>query len=202
MDDVKQKLTHRQKQALATRQLIVDTARQLFLESGYVATTIEAISAEAGVAVSTVYAVFGNKRGILREIRQAWHQVSGQQDIYRQAMDQPDARRRLELAAHATRRQWETGATMMAIYRGAATADAEAAAELHEALQGRRAFLGRFIHDMSPMLRPGLASNRAAAIVFALTLPEIYQELVDQAGWSPDAYEIWLADLLEHQLLP
>jgi tetracycline repressor-like protein len=50
------KLTHRQRQALATQTLIVETACQLFVERGYHATTIEMIAAEAGVAVSTIYA--------------------------------------------------------------------------------------------------------------------------------------------------
>jgi AcrR family transcriptional regulator len=49
--------------------LIVDAARRLFLERGYGVTTMEAIAGEAGVAVSTVYAIFKNKRAFLREIR-------------------------------------------------------------------------------------------------------------------------------------
>src|SRR2546423_15061989 len=115
MEKVKSNLTHRQRQALATRALIVDAACELFLAQGYLATTIEAISAKAGVAVSTVYAVFRNKRGILQAIRERWHQESGQRDIYRQAMEQKDTKGRLELAANAHRRQWETGGPMIAV---------------------------------------------------------------------------------------
>ncbi len=36
-------LTHRQQQALETRRLIVDTAKRLFVERGYAATTMEAM---------------------------------------------------------------------------------------------------------------------------------------------------------------
>jgi hypothetical protein len=39
----------------------------------------------------------------------------------------------MELAADATRRQWETGATMLSIYTSATAVDPEAAAELKEA---------------------------------------------------------------------
>lgn len=202
MENVKHPLTHRQRQALVTQQLIVDAARSLFLEQGYGATTIEAISTKAGVAVSTVYAVFKNKRGILKAIREEWHQQSGQRDIYRQALQETNAERRLELAAHATRRQWETGAEMIAIYSGAAALDSEAAAELNEALQGRKASLTSFIAETLSMLRPDLNAERAAAIFLALTHAEIYQELVSAAGWSPDEYEAWLADVLKQQLLP
>jgi len=201
MEKVKSKLTHRQRQALATRELIVDAARELFLAQGYMATTIEAISARAGVAVSTVYAVFRNKRGILQAIRERWHQESGQRDIYRQAMEQSDPKRRLELAAYATRRQWETGGAMMAIYQAAAAADPDAAAELSTALQGRRTFLTQFIDAMSEQLRLDLSSTRATALFTTLTQPTIYQELVGEEGWSPEEFEVWLAETLQQQLL-
>ena len=201
MEKVKSTLTHRQRQALATRQLIVDAACELFLVQGYIPTTIEAISAKAGVAVSTVYAVFRNKRGILQAIRERWHEESGQRDIYRQAMEQPDPKRRLELAAYATRRQWETSGAMMTIYQAAAAVDPDAAAELSTALQGRRTFLTQFIGDMAEQLRPDLSPARAVALFYALTQPTIYQELVAVDGWSPEEYEVWLAATLQQQLL-
>jgi len=201
MEHVKGTLTHRQRQALATRQLIVDAACELFLEQGYLTTTIEAISARAGVAVSTVYAVFRNKRGILQAIRERWHQESGQRDIYGQAMEQQDPKRRLELAAYATRRQWESSSAMMAIYQAAAAADPDAAAELSTALQGRRSFLTQFIGGMSEQLRSDLSPARAVTIFYTLTQPTIYQDLVVEEGWSAEEYEIWLAETLQQQLL-
>jgi AcrR family transcriptional regulator len=201
MDKVKSTLTHRQRQALATRQLIVDAACELILAQGYIATTIEAISAKSGVAVSTVYAVFRNKRGILQAIREKWHQESRQRDIYRQAMEQLDPKRRLELAAYATRRQWETSGAMMTIYQAAAAVDPDAAAELSTALKGRRTFITHFIGDMAEQLRPDITLTRAVAIFYALTQPTIYQELVEGDGWSPEEYEAWLAETLQQQLL-
>lgn len=201
MEKVKSPLTHRQRQALATREVIVDAACELFLAQGYLATTIESISAKAGVAVSTVYAVFHNKRGILQAIRQRWHQESGLHEIYRQALEQPDPKRRLELAAHATRRQWETGGAMMAIYQAAAVADPDAAAELSTALQGRRTFLTHFLGEMAEQLRPDLSPTRAAALFYALTQSSIYQALVGEDGWSSQEYEVWLAEMLQQQLL-
>ncbi len=201
MDKVKSTLTHRQRQALATRQLIVDAACELILAQGYIATTIEAISAKSGVAVSTVYAVFRNKRGILQAIREKWHQESRQRDIYQQAMKQLDPKRRLELAAYATRRQWETSGAMMTIYQAAAAVDPDAAAELSTALKGRRTFITHFIGDMAEQLRPDITLTRAVALFYALTQPTIYQELVEGDGWSPEEYEAWLAETLQQQLL-
>jgi len=195
-------LTHRQRQALWTRRLIVDAARKLFLERGYAATTMDAIAEEAGVAVSTVYAAFKNKRTILRAIREAWHEQTRAREINEEASRQPDPERRLEMVANATRRQWETGGAVVAIYQGAAAADRGAAAELREALRGRRAALDRVVEGMEGSLRPGLDEDRAAAILRAVCRAEVYRELVGESGWSPDEYEAWLFKTLTEQLLP
>ncbi|MER3479306.1 MAG: TetR/AcrR family transcriptional regulator [Meiothermus sp.] len=198
---VKPRLTHRQRQAQATQQLIIKAAEKLFLDVGYGVATIEAIAERAGVAVSTVYAVFGSKRGILKAIREAWHQVSQAKDILQQASKEPDSKRRVEIAAHATRRQWEASATMMAIYNSAAAVDPEAAAELKAARTGRRTHLGHVLEGWVSSFRPGLDPKRAVALYNALTLPEVYLELVREYGWTPDEYENWLAETLKQQLL-
>lgn len=195
-------LTHRQRQALWTQRLIVDAARNLFLERGYTATTMDAIAKEAGVAVSTVYAIYKNKRAILHAIREAWHEQTHAREINEEASRQPDPERRLRMVAHASRRQWEAGGTLVAIYQGAAAADREAAAELREALRGRRAALDRVVEGMATALRPDLDVNRAAAILRALCRPEVYTELAEESGWSPDEYEAWLFETLKEQLLP
>lgn len=201
MKEVKAQKTHRQRQALATQTLIVNVSRTLFLQQGYGVTTIEAIAEQAGVSVSTIYAIFKNKRGVLRAIRERWHQESGQRDIYQTALEQPDAGRRLELAAHATRRQWESGSSMIAIYHGAAAVDLEAVAELEEALQGRRAHLNRFVEASIQLFRSDLTPTQVAAIFRALTSAEIYKELIEQGKWTPDEYEQWLGQLLKQQFL-
>jgi AcrR family transcriptional regulator len=163
---------------------------------------MEAIAGEAGVAVSTVYAIFKNKRAILREIRMDWHERTHAREINEEAARQPNSERRLEMVAHASRRQWEVGGTMVAIYQGAAAADREAAAELKEALRGRRAALDRVVDGMKEALREDLDVFRASAILRALCQPEVYRELVDESGWSPEDYEAWLGETLKRQLLP
>ena len=194
-------LTHRQRQALETRRLIAEAAGRLFLEGGYAATTMDAIAGEAGVAVSTVYAAFKNKRAILRQIRMDWHERTRAREINAEAASQPDPQRRLEMVAIANRRQWELGAGLIAIYQGAAAADRGAAAELEEALRGRRAALDRVVEGMEESLRPDLDATRAAAILRALCRPEVYSEIVEESGWSPDEYESWLGETLKRQLL-
>ena len=49
----------------ASRREILEAAHRLFVERGYVATSIPAIAAEAGVAVQTIYNTVGAKREVL-----------------------------------------------------------------------------------------------------------------------------------------
>lgn len=206
MNEGKEKLEHllplRQRQALETRRLILEAASILFSKDGYTATTIEAIATQAGVAVSTVYAAFGSKRAILRGIRTAWHEKSRIREAVFSTPSDLDPASRLRHFAQATRRQWETGSSVLAIYRGAAAADREAAAELAEALRGRRTSLDSFSRSLGPALRTDLPLERASAVLRALCLPEVHEELVVGSGWSEDEYEVWLAAALERELLP
>src|SRR6478752_4766299 len=50
------------------RRAVVEAARVLFLERGYAATTIEAISDHADVPSATVYRLFSSKLGILKAL--------------------------------------------------------------------------------------------------------------------------------------
>lgn len=181
--------------------MIVEAAKKLFLERGYAATTMESIAEEAGVAGSTVYAVFGSKRGILRAIRAAWHERSHIRDVTYGDPGDAGPEERLEQLALGTRRQWETGSEVVAIYNGAAASDAEAAAELSMALEGRQKGMELFAKSIEPHLRQGLDTTRAAAILQALCLWEVYRALVQHSGWQGDDYQAWLARILKHELL-
>jgi AcrR family transcriptional regulator len=203
MTDVKNqtKITHRQRQAQATRSMIVAAAQALFLEQGYICTTINVIAERAGVATSTVYAIFGSKRGILRAIRDAWHERTHIHEVLSSSKPSSNPVERLDLLTAATRRQWEIGAEVTAIYTGAAAADPRAAAELTQALTGRREGLQSFAKSLVPHLRAGLDADHAASILQALCLPEVFDELVRRSGWSADEYQAWLARTLKWELL-
>ena len=50
-------------------------------------------------------------------------------------------------------------------------------------------------------LRPGLDHGTARDIFWMLTGRDVYRMLVRERGWSPQQYQEWLADTLEHSLL-
>ena len=43
--------------------------------------------------------------------------------------------------------------------------------------------------------------GQAQAVYRALAAPGVYQELVQESGWSPEEFERFVADALQRQLL-
>jgi AcrR family transcriptional regulator len=189
-------LSYRQRQALETRRAIAQAARTLFSQGGYVATSIEAVAEQAGVAARTVYAIFGTKKAILGAICEEWLTEAGVREIGAAGMAEGDLRRRLALAAHSGRRQWESERGVRAMLEGAAASDADVARMLAGWKDDRARSLRMVVAGYEADLRSGIDPEQAAAMLRALTGAEVYSELVAGAGWNPDRYERWLAALL------
>ena len=184
-----------------TKDRIVSAARRLMAERGWTATTIDAIATEAGVATPTVYASFGNKRGLLEGMRESMRRDSEIPELMAQAAAEPKAQRRLELWARLIRQQMETSYDVIAIHREAARSDPEAAAAYRLVLDSRAETFVRFIHDLRHDLASSLDKQTATDLLWAFSNEELWRELVEERGWSPDRYEQWLARTLVGQLL-
>lgn len=201
MGDVKARPTLRDERAQVTRRRIADAARALFRTRGYGATTLQAVADEAGVAVQTVYAVYGSKAGILHELRDTVLRQPAAEALYEEAMEEADPGRKLELFACSIRRRWEFGHDVVAIQLDAGAIDPSVRVEVEQVLGMRRNGIARFARSLEAELSAGIDTAHATAILDAQTLPEVYAELTDIAGWSPDEYEAWLAKCLKNQLL-
>ena len=132
----------RQEQARQTRRAILDAAGRLFVDPGYAATPLTAIAAEAGVAVQTVYAVFGSKRQLLSELVDVT--VAGDDEpvalpdrpFVAEIRALPDPRAKLARYARHLAETHARQAEVMIALAGAATADADAAAHLAQERRG------------------------------------------------------------------
>lgn len=193
--------TYRQEQAAATRQRIASAARKLFGERGYGATTLAAIAAEAGVAEPTVYAIFGSKKGFLLALRQQMHAEVQLPKLTAEARAAPNARRKLEGWARLLRTQMELSYDVIAAHREAARVDPAAAQEYRAVLDSRAGVMKEFVRDLGRDLRSDLTLPTATDILWAFSNEEIFRELVQERGWSPDRYEAWIARTLKQQLL-
>src|SRR5450759_808681 len=201
MGDVKERPTLRDERAQVTRRRITEAARSLFGSRGYGATTLRAVADEAGVAVQTVYAVYGSKAGILRALGGQVLCQPAAEVLYEAAMRETNGERKLELFARSIRHRWESGHDVVAIGRDAAATDPTVRPEIDQMLGMRRAGIARLARSLEGRLTSGIDPTHATAILDALTLPEVYAELTDLGGWSADDYEDWLAKCLKGQLL-
>lgn len=64
--------SRRDEYAEQTRQAVVASARALFAQRGYVATTVAEIASASRVSAGTVYQQCGGKQGLLRTLMDAW----------------------------------------------------------------------------------------------------------------------------------
>jgi AcrR family transcriptional regulator len=199
----------REERARHRRQRVVDTALRLFLERGYVATTIEAIAREAAVAPATIYQAFGTKQAILaRVLDQA---IAGDaepaalldRDWVKQAARPADPRQRLAMVVRHTSRVAARTAPIKEVMRDAAAGDPAVRQLLHEDDRRRyltqRALIDQVIGGGS--LREGCDLDHAGATFFATVNSHSYQLLAGQLGWSPVDWQRWLTDVLGRELL-
>ena len=193
--------SHRQRQALATREQIAAAGRALFAERGYVATTITAISEAADIPVPTIYSAFGNKAAILKDITQRAVATLDVGRQHEQARDDPDPARGLRRAAGLQREQFEAMYDVMTVTLEAVRTDPEIAEALRRIMAGRERAFRRHIDAIAPHLAPGMTVDDSLDVYITLVLPEIYHSLVLSRGWTPDRYETWLGDSLVHQIL-
>ena len=187
------RLGHRERQARATRDSVAIAARRLFAERGYTSTTIEAISEAARVPAQTIYSAFGSKPAILEHIREMWVAETEVRELGARALTLSNPADRLRQAAHWTRRQFELGSDVIAVYQEAARSDPRVAKTWADVLRGRERAVGE-------VLAP-FAKQHSLDLYITLTLSEIYRSLVLERGWSPSRYEAWLAQALIRELL-
>jgi AcrR family transcriptional regulator len=192
------------------RRAVVQTASALFVERGYGATTMEAISEAAGVPTATVYRLFDSKPGILKAVIDV-SIVGDDEDIamadrqqVRTALGSDDPREQLRgFVAIAS----EINARVGPLYRVLVTAagiDRESAELLDQLTQQRQQGQGMFARSLarSRELRADLREGDAADVIHALVSPEMYRLLVIDRSWTIERYESWLTSTLVDQLLP
>jgi AcrR family transcriptional regulator len=167
----------------------LENAKTMFLERGYVASTVEAIARSAGVSAATVYKTYGGKAGLLREL--CGRALAGEGVV--PAEERSDA---LRTGNDATAIVEGWGALtaevsprispLLLLLRTAADGDDDAAA-LHAEFEAARLarmtenarFLARDGH-----LRPGVSVEEARDVLWFCTAPETYDLLVARRGWS------------------
>jgi len=189
---------------------VIRAARSLFLERGYGATTIEAISALADVPPATLYRLFSSKHGILKALLdisivgdEETIPMAGRTEV-RALLADADPGSKLAGFAKITAQVNSRVAPLYRILVSAAGSDPDAAALLDELTHQRQAGQRLIARSLASTgaLRPELRERDAADVIHALMSPELYRLLVLDRHWKSERYERWLASTLADQLLP
>ncbi len=203
--------TRRQAQANETRRHILDAAHKLFIERGYAGATAEAIAAEAGVALQTIYAIFKNKRKILVSLMNV-SSPTGTEDHLpmperadaRAVSQEPDQRRQLQMFAEVVAYNLDQVAVISKIMVDAAKIEVEIAKILQRLDKQRLEHMSIAVQQIAANgpFREGINLANAIDTVWTLTSPEVFLLLTRDRGWSKERYAAWLADTLVRALLP
>lgn len=193
----------RQAAAQESQQRLLDVARQAFLQSGIDAVTIAEIAEQAAVSVSSVYALFESKAGILRALMSRAIFNADYERVSAQLRGVTDPRQALRLTAAVARSIYEGEEKELALLRGAASFSS-GLKKLEAEFEDRRYELQSARIELLFQLkqqRRGLSRERARDVMWMLTSRDCYRMLVVEKHWSPAEYEEWLAELLVRELM-
>ena len=199
----------RDEAARQTRRRIRDAAAALFVEQGFVATTMKQVAAAANVAERTVYLAFPTKAALFEEV--VGVAIVGddlpvpvlEREEVRAALAEHDGRKALaSIVAYSVRLLERAGDLLMA---GETSAGADA--DMRRMSEGGAAKMAsdmaRFAEALAAhgALRPGLDVGRAADILFTVLSPFVHHLLRRRRGVSAEDYGAWLLQTLLDQLL-
>ena len=196
-------------QAQDTRRRIVTAAAELFVATGFGATTVDAIAAAAGVSRKTVFTAAGGKVELL-SLALDWAIAGDDEPIA--LVDRPEVQALLRLRDPAALLDdWARVlvgidvrvAELFVAMEAAANLDPAARAVFDTSNDQRHEGAAVIVDAIASLggLRRGLRRAAAVDIGWLLSDPVLYRRLVGDRGWTVARFEKWLAATLRHQLL-
>jgi AcrR family transcriptional regulator len=203
--------SRRQAAARETQAHIAEAARELFVERGYVATSIRDVAERAGVSVQTIYNAFdGGKAALFRRVMDIVI-VGDDEPVgllerpeYRAMFETNDPKKVLGFGVALSMGLYGRMRPLIPTIREAVAAE-PAIAEGWAENYGRNRYDGvrSWVSRLGELggLRAGVDVARAADIVWTLLSLENYEALVVKRDWSVDDYTAWAFQTLQASLL-
>ena len=190
----------RRRQAEQNRRTILDAATTLFAERGW-SVVVRDIATAAGTSVETIYAHFGSKPELLKQVLDVG--VVGDDEPVAlaerpefTALSQGSPGERAAAAAALVTAIGRRTSGVQRTLREAAAVEPELAARLEQARERQR----RNVRAGGAMVAGRELSDAEAEGLWAVLSQEVYELLTDSAGWSPDQYEQWVAGAITRLL--
>ena len=191
--------TRRLAQVRATRLRVIEAAKRLFIQSGYPATTLEAVAGASDVSLPTLYRLFGSKRALLAAVLDTSFGGDDEPIAFaerpevRAARSEPDRLKMAEAFARILAELLERTSAILHVLASAAQVDPDAAGLLAEIRRQRHTGQSRIVAAFveRDALDPGLEPSKAADMVYAWMSPDVHRILTVERGWSSEDYEVY-----------
>ena len=203
-------ISSRRAQAERSRRNIIDSARLLFIEQGYVATSMRELASSAGVSLQTLYNAFESKYRLFSAVMDVI--VAGDHDPVPLA-DRPALRSieeiddPIEVIDATVAAALPVLARMSEIFpvlRAAAASDHEIAAGYQqfviEARHADQRLTGERLDHLGALQR-GVDASHATDITWTVLSPDCFHLLVGLREWSEDEFAVWARRSLVATLL-
>jgi AcrR family transcriptional regulator len=191
----------RQAQVAHTEQRILVAATELFLEGGYLATTLEAVARRAQVGARTVYLRFGTKAALFKRVVDV--AIVGDtepvdvlgRDWVQATLTAPTAAERIAASAAAGRQIMQRTGALFAVAQQAAAVEPLIAGFWQQGREQSRRVHALFWTRMAEdgLLDPAVDLAWLIDTTAILAAAETYLLVTRMIGWDLDAYERWLA---------
>jgi AcrR family transcriptional regulator len=185
--------SRRRAAARARRVAVLDAARALFLRDGFAGTTVVAVAEAAGVSPETVYKSFGGKPGLVEALYREALRGEGPVPAYARSdrlRTKPDPREVVRGWSRLAMEVAPRASTVQLLVRDAALVDPQLRELLEEMDEDRHRRMTENAEYLlaAGHLRPDVAVEWAADVMWAVTAPETYELLVLRRGWTLERF--------------
>lgn len=196
----------REQKAAATKAAICDAATRLFVQDGYLLTSMKAVAAEAGVGERTVYATFPTKRDLFVHCLRTATRIDGA-DAATQLLDQIEG---LDDPAAVVRATVDYCCDLMEHAGPLIFTIVEASASDPDLgnfhVTGRERVLGSMRTSAARVdelggLAEGVTVDTAADIFYVMLSSHVCNLLMDHLDWSAERYRAFLHEVVASQIL-
>ncbi len=182
----------RREQVALTERRVLEAATGLFIERGYVATSLLAVAEAAGVSPRTVYVRFHSKARLFERCLET--SAVGGQPLVGPALEGLILDQRLDAIVEMGRSTMERSAALLGVAAQAAAVEPEIAAvervAMQRALGDFRAFAERLESD--GLLPRAVTAAAVTDILWVLAGPRAIVSLTTDRGWTPARFATWL----------
>jgi AcrR family transcriptional regulator len=192
----------REQGAEQTRLRVLEAARSLLLEESYPDISVDQIAEKSGVARATIYLQFGSKLGVLQALVE-YIDAIGLKDLFGAMDSAANSVEALHKSIPPALAFSHRYARLLRTFRAQAVSDTDFRTVLQERLQQRRQNIGRLVEWLhrEGKLAEGWSVNDATDYLSAIGGFPIYDELVNEQGWTLEQLSRRTLDTIDRVLL-